>query len=171
MPEFSNQFQARLIWMNDEPAFQGRSYLLKIGTQLVPATITDIKFRTNVNTLEQAAATKLDLNEVGTVTIATDRAIAFDPYAANPLTGGFILIDRLSNATLGAGTVEFGLRRAQNLSYQSFDVNRQCAPRPRGRCRASSGSRAVGVGQIVHRQSPREAPDRRGAPCLYPRRR
>ncbi len=132
VPEFSNQFQARLIWMNDEPAFQGRSYLLKIGTQLVPATITDIKFRTNVNTLEQAAATKLDLNEVGTVTIATDRAIAFDPYAANPLTGGFILIDRLSNATLGAGTVEFGLRRAQNLSYQSFDVNRQVRAEAKG---------------------------------------
>lgn len=124
-PEFSNQFQAKLIWMNDEPAYQGRSYLLKVGAQLVPATITDIKFRTNVNTLEHAAATKLDLNEVGTVTVATDRAIAFDPYATNPLTGGFILLDRLSNATLGAGTIEFGLRRAQNLTYQSFDVNRK----------------------------------------------
>jgi len=131
-PEYSNQFQARLIWMNDEPAYQGRSYLLKVGTQLVPAAITDIKFRTNVNTLEQTAANKLDLNEVGTVTIATDRPIAFDPYAANPLTGGFILIDRLSNATLGAGTIEFGLRRAQNLTYQSFDVNRQVRARMKG---------------------------------------
>jgi len=132
VPDFSNQFQARLVWMNDEPAFQGRSYLLKIGAQMVPATITDIKFRTNVNTLEQAAATKLDLNEVGTVTIATDRPIAFDPYGENPLTGGFILIDRLSNATLGAGTVEFGLRRAQNLTYQSFDVNRQVRGQMKG---------------------------------------
>lgn len=123
-PEFSNQFQAKLVWMNDEPAYQGRSYLLKIGAQTVPATITDIKFRTNVNTLERVAANKLELNEVGTVTIATDRAIAFDPYADNPLTGGFILIDRLSNATLSAGTIEFGLRRAQNLTYQAFDVNR-----------------------------------------------
>jgi len=131
-PEYSNQFQARLIWMNDEPAYQGRSYLLKVGTQLVPAAITDIKFRTNVNTLEQTAANKLDLNEVGTVTIATDRPIAFDPYAANPLTGGFILIDRLSNATLGAGAIEFGLRRAQNLTYQSFDVNRQVRARMKG---------------------------------------
>lgn len=125
VPEFSNQFQAKLIWMNESPAFQGRSYLLKIGAQTVPATITDIKFRTNVNTLEQAAANKLDLNEVGTVTFATDRAIAFDSYAQNALTGGFILIDRLSNATLGAGTIEFGLRRAQNLTYQNFDVNKQ----------------------------------------------
>lgn len=124
-PEFSNQFQARVVWMNEEPAYPGRSYLLKIGSQIVPATITDLKFRTNVNTLEHTAATKLDLNEVATVTIATDRAIAFDPYAANAVTGGFILVDRISNATLGAGTVEFGLRRAQNLTYQSFDVNRQ----------------------------------------------
>jgi bifunctional enzyme CysN/CysC len=124
-PEYSNQFQARVVWMSEESAFPGRSYLLKIGSQTVPATITDLKFRTNVNTLEQTAATKLDLNEVGTLTIATDKPIAFDPYASNALTGGFILIDRLSNATLGAGTIEFGLRRAQNLTYQSFDVNRQ----------------------------------------------
>ena len=132
VPEFSNQFQTRLVWMNDEPAYQGRSYLLKVGAQIVPATITDIKFRTNVNTLEHVAANKLDLNEVGTVTIATDRAIAFDPYADNPLTGGFILIDRLSNATLAAGTISFGLRRAQNLTYQSFDVNRQVRAEPKG---------------------------------------
>ena len=131
-PEYSNQFQARLIWMNDEPAYPGRSYLLKIGAQTVPAAITDLKFRTNVNTLEQTAATKVDLNEVATVTIATDKPIAFDPYSANPLTGGFILVDRLSNATLGAGTIDFGLRRAQNLTYQSFDVNRDVRARLKG---------------------------------------
>ncbi len=131
-PDFSNQFQARLIWMSEEPAFPGRSYLLKVGSQLVPATITDLKFRTNVNTLEQTAATKVDLNEVATVTIATDKPIAFDPYSANPLTGGFILVDRLSNATLGAGTIEYGLRRAQNLSYQSFDVNRDVRAQMKG---------------------------------------
>jgi len=124
-PEFSNQFQARLVWMSDEPAYPGRSYLLKIGAQFVPATITDLKYRTNVNTLEQTAATKIDLNEVATVTIATDKPIAFDAYRANALTGGFILVDRLSNATLAAGTIEYGLRRAQNLTYQSFDVNRE----------------------------------------------
>jgi bifunctional enzyme CysN/CysC len=124
-PEFSNQFQARLIWMHENPAMAGRSYLIKIGSQMVPATITKIKQKTNVNTLEQNPAKCLELNEVGTVTIATDKPIAFDAYADNPLTGGFILIDRLSNATLGAGTIEFGLRRAQNLTYQDFDVNRQ----------------------------------------------
>jgi len=131
-PEFSNQFQARLVWMNEEAAFPGRSYLLKIGAQTVPATITDLKYRTNVNTLERSAATKIDLNEVATITIATDKPIAFDPYAANALTGGFILIDRLSNATLGAGTIEFGLRRAQNLTYQNFDVNREVRARMKG---------------------------------------
>ncbi|MHB1110928.1 MAG: adenylyl-sulfate kinase, partial [Devosia sp.] len=125
MPEFSNQFQARLVWMHDEPAFHGRSYLIKIGSQVIPGTITGIKFRTNVNTLEHIAATKLGLNEVGTVTIATDKPVAFDAYGSNARTGSFILIDRISNATLGAGVIDFGLRRAQNLSYQSFDVNRQ----------------------------------------------
>ena len=124
-PEYSNQFQARVVWMQEEPAFHGRSYLIKVGSQLVPGTITGIKYRTNVNTLERTAATKLELNEVGTVTIATDKPIAFDPYADNSQTGAFILIDRLTNTTLGAGVIDFGLRRAQNLSYQEFDVNRQ----------------------------------------------
>ncbi|AVF05083.1 MULTISPECIES: sulfate adenylyltransferase subunit CysN [Devosia] len=130
--DYSNQFQARVVWMNEEPAYPGRSYLLKIGTQTVPATITDLKFRTNVNTLEQTAATKVDLNEVATVTLNTDKPIAFDPYASNARTGGFILVDRISNATLGAGTIEFGLRRAQNLTYQSFDVNREVRAQMKG---------------------------------------
>ena len=124
-PEYSNQFQARLVWMQEEPAFPGRGYLLKIGSQLVPASITDLKYRTNVNTLEKSPAKSLELNEVGTVTIATDKPIAFDSYATGGQSGAFILIDRLSNATAGAGVIDFGLRRAQNLSYQSFDVSRQ----------------------------------------------
>ena len=131
-PEVSNQFQARVVWMAEQHAMPGRSYLLKIGSQQVPASITDLKFRTNVNTLEQSAANYLGLNEVGTVTLATDRPIAFDPYAQNGRTGGFILIDRLSNATLGAGVIDYGLRRAQNLSYQSFDVNRAVRARLKG---------------------------------------
>jgi bifunctional enzyme CysN/CysC len=124
-PEYSNQFQARVVWMGEEPALPGRSYLLKLGSQLVPASITDLKFRTNVNTLEQSAAKTLELNEVGTLTFATDRPIVFDPYVENARTGAFILIDRISNATLGAGVIDFGLRRAQNLSWQAFDVNRE----------------------------------------------
>ena len=131
-PEYSNQFQARMVWMSEESAIPGRSYLLKIGSQLVPATITDLKFRTNVNTLEHSAAKTLELNEVGTLTIATDKPIAFDPYASNGITGGFILIDRISNVTLGAGVVDFGLRRAQNLSWQQFDVNRDVRAKMKG---------------------------------------
>ncbi|AVX04736.1 sulfate adenylyltransferase [Maritalea myrionectae] len=131
-PEFSNQFQARLIWMHEKPAMPGRSYLIKIGSQTVPATITNIKQKTNVNTLEQNPAKCLELNEVGTITLATDKPIAFDAYAQNAVTGGFILIDRLSNATLGAGTIEFGLRRAQNLTYQDFDVNRKVRAEMKG---------------------------------------
>lgn len=132
VPEYSNQFQAKLVWMNEERAMSGRSYLIKVGTQLVPATITNVKHKTNVNTLEQSETKCLDLNEVGTVTIATDKPIAFDPYADNGTTGGFILIDRLSNATLAAGTIEFGLRRAQNLTYQDFDVNRKTRSEMKG---------------------------------------
>jgi bifunctional enzyme CysN/CysC len=121
-----------MVWMSDDSAFPGRSYLLKIGGQLVPATITDLKFRTNVNTLEHSAARTLELNEVGTLTLATDKPVAFDSYADNPVTGAFILIDRISNATLGAGVIDFGLRRAQNLSWQSFDVNRDVRARMKG---------------------------------------
>jgi bifunctional enzyme CysN/CysC len=124
-PEYSNQFQARVVWMAEEAAQPGRSYLLKVGSQVMPASITNLKFRTNVNTLEQSPARNLELNEVGTLTISTDKPIAFDPYKENGLTGGFILIDRITNKTLGAGTIDFGLRRGQNLTYQSFDVNRE----------------------------------------------
>ena len=131
-PEYSNQFQARVVWMAEEQALPGRSYLLKIGAQTVPASITGLKFKTNVNTLEESAANVLELNEVGTLTIATDKPIAFDSYVSNGQTGAFILIDRISNATLGAGVIDFGLRRAQNLSYQSFDVNRQVRARMKG---------------------------------------
>jgi bifunctional enzyme CysN/CysC len=131
-PEYSNQFQAEIVWMADEPAYPGRSYLLKVGCQTVPATITTLKHKTNVNTLEKTAANRLELNEVGTVTVATDKPIAFDPYHANPITGGFILIDRINNATLGAGTISFGLQRARNLSYQSFDVTREVRARLKG---------------------------------------
>ena len=132
VPEYSNKFQAKLVWMNETHAISGRSYLIKVGTQLVPATITAIQNKTDVNTLEQSDTKQLDLNEVGTVTIATDKPIAFDPYAENGTTGGFILIDRLSNATLAAGTVEFGLSKAQNLTYQDFDVNRKTRSEMKG---------------------------------------
>jgi len=128
-PDYSNQFQARVVWMGEEPAFAGRSYLMKIGTQLVPATITTIKHKTDVNTLEKQPGNSLELNEVGTITIAADKPIAFDSYGVNAETGGFILIERVTNATLGAGVIDFGLRRGENLTYQDFDVNREVRAR------------------------------------------
>ena len=157
-PEYSNQLQARVVWMNEESAFVGRSYLLKVGAQTVPATITSIKFRTNVNTLEQTAATKVDLNEVATINIATDKPIAFDSYGRNARTGGFILVDRLSNATVGAGTIDYGLRRAQNLSYQSFDVNRDVRAAMKGQAPAIlwftglSGSGKSSIANLVEKR-------------------
>ncbi len=131
-PEFSNQFQARVVWMQDEPAFAGRSYLLKTGAQMVPATITAIKHKTDVNTLEKHPARRLEANEVGTITIATDKPIAFDAYGTNRQTGGFILIDRISNSTLGAGVIDFGLRRGENITYHNFDVNRKVRAEQKG---------------------------------------
>jgi bifunctional enzyme CysN/CysC len=125
MPEYSSQFQAQIIWMSDQPAFHGRSYLIKLGMQLVTGTITAIKFTTNVNTLARGAATEIAFNEVGTITVATDRPIAFDPYVENNRSGSFILIDRMTHATLGAGVIEFGLKREKNISYQKFEVTRE----------------------------------------------
>jgi len=130
--EYSNQFEGKLVWMNENKAMSGRSYLIRVGTQLVPATLSNIKHKIDVNTLEQSKTAALDLNEVGTVTISTDKPIAFDPYSENGTTGGFILIDRLTNATLAAGTVDFGLHKAQNLTYQDFDVSRKTRSEMKG---------------------------------------
>jgi bifunctional enzyme CysN/CysC len=122
--EVSDQFETTLVWMNDTPMLPGRSYLLKLGTKTVNASITTLKHKVNVNTLEQVAARQLDLNEIGLCNISLDRPIAFDPYTENRDTGGFILIDRLSNETMAAGTIHFALRRAQNIHWQAVDVGR-----------------------------------------------
>ncbi len=122
--EVTDQFAAHLIWLADHPMIPERQYLLKLGTQTVGAAITELKHRINVNTLEHTAAKTLDLNEVGICNLALDHAIAYDPYAANPETGAFILIDRYSNATVGAGMIDFGLRRATNLVWQDLDVTK-----------------------------------------------
>ena len=116
--EVADQFECSIVWMADEPMLPGRPYLLKIGTRTVGATVTEPKYKVNVNTLEHLAAKKLELNEIGVCNIALDRAMAFDPYAVNRDTGGFILIDRLSNDTVGAGMLHFALRRAHNIHLQ-----------------------------------------------------
>jgi len=124
-PDSADQFEAKIIWMNEEPLLSGRRYLVKIGTSTVPARITDIKYKVNVNTLEHVAAKTLKLNEIGICNVSLERDVAFDPYAENRQTGCFVLIDRYSNATLAAGTVDYALRRATNIHRQHLDVDRQ----------------------------------------------
>jgi len=121
----ANQFETTIVWMSDEPLLPGRPYILKCGTATATATITDIKHEINVNTLEHAASKKLELNNIGVCNINLDRQIAFDSYKENRQTGGFILIDRLNNDTVGAGTVNFALRRSQNIHMQAVDVDKQ----------------------------------------------
>ena len=124
-PEVANQFEATVIWMHEEPLLQGRAYLLKIGTKTVTATVAPIKYRVNVNTLEHLAAKKLDLNDIGVVGLELSSAIAFEPYRDSRVLGGFILIDRLTNNTVGAGLLHFALRRSQNVHWQALDVNKR----------------------------------------------
>ncbi len=123
-PEVADQFECHVVWMDDEALLPGRPYLLKIGTRSVNATVTGIKYKVNVNTLEQAAAKTLTLNEIGVCNLSLDRAVSFDPYRVNRTMGGFILIDRLSNRTVGAGMLHFALRRAHNIHVQPLDVDK-----------------------------------------------
>ncbi|MFG1403859.1 sulfate adenylyltransferase subunit CysN [Xanthobacter sediminis] len=124
-PEVSDQFAAHLIWMNEEPLLPGRPYLIKMGTRTVGAQVTDIKHKLDVNTFQRLAAKTLQLNEVAVVNFATHEAIAFDPFAEVPETGAFIVIDRMSNLTVGAGMVDFGLRRATNVHWQQLNVSKE----------------------------------------------
>ncbi|MBQ0933882.1 sulfate adenylyltransferase subunit CysN [Ideonella paludis] len=130
--EVADQFEATLVWMHDEPMLPGRPYLLKIGTQTVPATVTEPKYKVNVNTMEHLAAKQLALNEIGVVNLALDRPIAFDPYTANRDTGGFILINRLTNNTVGAGMMHFALRRSHNIHMQHVDVDKAARAKAKG---------------------------------------
>lgn len=130
--EVADQFEATLVWMHDEPMMPGRSYLLKVGTQTVTASITEPKYKVNVNTMEHLAAKKLDLNEIGVVNLALDRPIAFDPYTENRDTGGFILINRLTNNTVGAGMLHFALRRSHNIHMQHVDVDKAARASAKG---------------------------------------
>jgi bifunctional enzyme CysN/CysC len=129
-PEVADQFEAAIVWMADEPLIPGRGYWLKLGTQTVTATVHHPKYEVNVNTLEHLAAPTLALNAIGVAEVATDREIAFEPYAVedsspNRVLGGFILIDKLSNATVACGMLHFALRRAHNIHRQHLDVSRE----------------------------------------------
>lgn len=123
-PEVSDQFAAHLIWMADDALLPGRPYLFKIGTKTVSGQVTEIKHKVDVNSFNKLAAKSLVLNEVAAVNVALSEPIAFDPYEANRDTGAFIVIDRLSNLTVGAGMISFGLRRASNIHWQALDVTK-----------------------------------------------
>jgi bifunctional enzyme CysN/CysC len=124
LPEVADQFEATIVWMHERPMLQGRSYRLKIGTKTASATVAPLKYKLNVNTLEHTAARKLELNDIGVCGLELDQPIAFEPYEKNRELGGFILIDRLTNNTVGAGMLHFALRRSQNVHWQAFDVNK-----------------------------------------------
>jgi bifunctional enzyme CysN/CysC len=124
-PTVADQFEATLVWMGEEPLLPGRPYLMKIGCRTLGMSCASLKHKVNVNSLEQLAAKTLELNEIGVCNLSLDQPIAFDAYADNRDTGGFIVIDRLSNQTVAAGMLHFALRRAQNVHWQAIDVNRQ----------------------------------------------
>jgi bifunctional enzyme CysN/CysC len=124
-PEAADQFEATIVWMADEEMLPGRPYWLKLGTQTVTATVQAPKYQVNVNTLEHLAAKTLELNAIGVCNLSTDRNLVFEAYAANRDLGGFILIDKFTNATVAAGMIHFSLRRAQNVHWQATDITRE----------------------------------------------
>ncbi|WP_192244088.1 sulfate adenylyltransferase subunit CysN [Mesorhizobium silamurunense] len=124
-PQVADQFAANIVWFDDQALLPGRSYILRTETDQVSATVTDLKYRVNVNDFAHEAAKSLDLNEVGVCNLSTRAPIAFDPFAENRTTGAFILIDRISNATVGAGMILHSLRRAENIHWQSLDVGKR----------------------------------------------
>jgi bifunctional enzyme CysN/CysC len=131
-PQVADQFEATIVWLSDEPMLQGRAYLMKSGARTVSATVTPLKHKLNVNTLEHTAAERLELNDIGVCELELDQPIAFEPYADNRALGGFILIDRITNGTVGAGLIHFALRRSQNVHWQALDVDKQLRARQKG---------------------------------------
>ena len=157
-PEVVDQFAAEVLWMIEEPMLPGRSYLIRIGTQYVPARVTSLKHKTDVNTLEHMAAKTLALNEIGFCNLATATPVALDPYAENRATGAFVLIDRFTNATAGAGMISFGLRRATNIHRQALLVDKAARARLNGHRPAVlwftglSGSGKSTIANVVERE-------------------
>ena len=123
-PQAADQFETTLVWMADEPLHVGRAYWLKLGTQMVSATVHEPKYTVNVNTMEHIAAKTLELNAIAVAEIVTDKPIVFEAYADNRTLGGFILIDKMTNSTVAAGMLHFSLRRSQNVHWQALDIGR-----------------------------------------------
>ncbi|MDR4462211.1 MAG: sulfate adenylyltransferase subunit CysN [Nitrospirales bacterium] len=124
-PTHADQFEATLIWMHDDPLLPGRKYLLKAGSRILPAQVGDLKYKINVDAMEHLATKTLKLNEVGVCNVSLDQAMSFDPYGENRQTGAFILIDHYTNATIAAGIINFALRRADNIHWQSVDIHKE----------------------------------------------
>jgi len=124
-PQVADQFESTIVWMSDDSLLPGRAYWLKLATQTVSATIQEPKYSINVNTTEHLACKTLDLNAIGVAEVITDRPIVFEPYSDNRTLGGFILIDKITNATVAAGMLHFSLRRAQNVHWQALDISRE----------------------------------------------
>jgi len=124
-PQTADQFEATFVWMADEAMVPGRAYWLKVGTQMVSATVQEPKYEVNVNTMEKLAAKTLELNSIGVAELTTDKQIVFEAYADNRTLGGFILIDKMTNATVAAGMIHFSLRRSQNVHWQAVDIDRK----------------------------------------------
>jgi len=120
----ADQFEASIVWMDETELLPGRPYWMKIGTQLVTATVQHPKYQVNVNTMEHLAAKTLDLNAIGVANLSTDRMIPFEPYTQSRELGGFILIDKMTNATVAAGMLHFSLRRSDNVHWQAMDISR-----------------------------------------------
>ncbi len=157
-PRVADQFAAHLLWMDGAPLLPGRSYWLKTGTRTVNAQVTDIRYKIDVNTQDQLAARRLAFNEVGYCNLSLDDAIAFEPYATCRELGAFILIDRQTNATAGAGTLDFALRRSQNIHWQHLDVDRTARARIKGQVPACvwftglSGSGKSTIANLVEKR-------------------
>jgi bifunctional enzyme CysN/CysC len=122
--QVGEQFEATVVWMDEEPLLRGRTYLIRTGTKTMPATVAPIRYKLDVDTGEQVAGNQLDLNEIGVVQLELGQPIPFDPYVENRDTGGFILIDRITNHTVGAGLLRFALRRGENVAWQEVEVDR-----------------------------------------------
>jgi bifunctional enzyme CysN/CysC len=121
--QVGDQFEATVVWMAEEPLLRGRTYLMRAGTKTVPATVAPIKYKLDVDTLDRIAANELELNAIGVVNVELGEPIAFDPYVENRDTGGFILVDRITNHTVGAGLLHFALRRSHNVPWQAVEVD------------------------------------------------
>ena len=157
-PAVADQFEAHIVWMAENEMLPGRPYLAKIGTRTVGVTVTHPKYKVNVNTLEHTATKTLALNEIGVCNISFDRPVAFDAYKENRDMGGFVVIDRMTNTTVGAGIIDFALRRADNVHWQAIEVNKDAHAAMKGQkpgvvwFTGLSGSGKSTIANIVERK-------------------